>query len=200
MNASAPFVRGAPPSGPSSRCLELAPTSTLFVALRLLHHVRMRPLFLVIVLLGCQGGAVPAPSALEPSPLDGLPQASRSAAIASPIPVLLLPEEHNARSIVTSGRGFYAISARDGEITISLHATDIVHAPGDGLHRDDRQHTVRGRPARVLVNEGIRSVAWEEGAVSYALEVECFHPFEDPRCTEDTFVVELANGLVEVPR
>jgi hypothetical protein len=160
----------------------------------------MRLLLASLLCVACQSGVAPAPAELGSSPLDALDPPSRVAIDSSPIPVLLLPGEWNARSIVTSGRGFYAISARDGEVTIALHATDIVHHAGDGHADADRDQVVRDRPARVLVNEGIRSVTWEEGAVSYVVEVECFHPFEDPRCTEDTFVLELANGLVEAAR
>jgi hypothetical protein len=152
---------------------------------------------LPLSLLACQGAPAPVqPALVDRSLLDDLAPSSRAAAMASPVPVLLFAGEWSARSIVTSGAGFYAISAREGELTLSLHATNVVHHPGDGSHAR-REHEVRGQPALVLVNEGIRSVTWSEGAVSYAVEVECARPFEDPRCTEDLFVLGIANALVE---
>lgn len=133
-------------------------------------------------------------------PLAGLDARSLAALHDAPVEALLLPPGWNDRSTVTSGRGFYAVSARDGEISLYLHATDVVHDPGDGTHAPPRDHRVRGHGALVLVDEGIRSVTWEEGATSYVLEVECYRPFEDTRCTESGFVLDLAEHLVEVPR
>lgn len=150
--------------------------------------------------VGSSRGALGAtdPGAERPLELDALDSTSRAALARSPVPVLLLPSPYASASTLTSGRGFYAISAREGELAIALHATDIVHAPGDGVPLPARDHEVRGRPALVLVNEGVRSVTWEEGRVSYVLELECYHPFEDPRCTEDDFVLSLAEALVPV--
>jgi len=153
-------------------------------------------------LAGCQGDAPGTQQALSGAPaLDELDDASRQAVLSSPVPVLLLPEGWGPRSTVTSGRGFYAVSARDGELAVSIHASDVVHHAGDGMQAPEpREHTVRGRPARVLVNDGIRSVTWDEGRTSYVVEVECYRTLEDPRCTEAAFVVALAESLVEVAR
>ncbi len=160
--------------------------------------------------MACQPRADEAPEAAraeltdgeEPAtdPLAGLDARSRRALANAPVAALLLPEGWNERSTVTSGRGFYAVSARDGEISVYLHATDVVHHGGDGREAPAPEHEVRGVPARILVNEGIRSVTWERGGTSYVLEVECFRPFEDERCTEDAFLCDLAERLVEVPR
>jgi hypothetical protein len=163
----------------------------------------MRHLVLALVMSGlaaCQGEAPGAQQALSGDPaLEELDGASRQAALSSPVPVLLLPE--GWRSTVMSGRGFYAVSARDGELAVSIHASDVVHHAGDGMQAPEpREHTVRGRPARVLVNDGIRSVTWDEGRTSYVVEVECYRALEDPRCTEAAFVVALAESLVEVGR
>lgn len=133
-------------------------------------------------------------------PLTGLDPRSRAALQQSQVTPLLLPEGHNASSTVTSGRGFFAVSGRDGEISLYLHATDVVHHAGDGMEFREREHEVRGQPALMLVNEGIRSLTWEEGRTSYVLEVECHRPFEDGRCTEGAFLLELAQQLVEVSR
>lgn len=156
---------------------------------------------LALAMEGCQTTSDATQGALSStSVLEELDDASRRAVLQSPVPVLLLPSEWSARSTVMSGRGYYAVSARDGELTLSLHATDVVHSRGDGIEARERAHSVRGRPALVLVNDGIRSVTWEEGTTSYVLEVECFRALEDPRCTEEAFVLELAEQLVEVER
>lgn len=162
----------------------------------------MRACLLVALgLLGCQSGpaADPAREAVsELGALDPLDATSRDAVLSAPVPVLLLPDEWAPASRVMAGRGYYAVSAREGELSVSLHATDIAHAPADGMQVPAREHTVRGQPALVMVNDAIRSVTWEEGRTSYVLEVECYRALEDPRCTEDAYVLELAESLVPV--
>jgi len=133
-------------------------------------------------------------------PLAGLDDRSRAAVADAPVKVLLFGGEWNDRSTVMSARGYYAIHARQGDITLSLHATDIVHHAGDGVEVPEPEHEVRGQPALILVNEGIRSVTWQEDGASYVVEVECYQPFEDERCTESAFVLEVAQQLVEVSR
>ena len=102
-------------------------------------------------------------------------------------------------AIVTGGPRFHAVSLRRDELTLSIHASDVVHAPPEeGAEDSPPQYVVRGTDARLTVNEGIKSVAWSEGGAFYALEVECYRPFEDPRCTDDAFVLAQAESLVEV--
>lgn len=167
-------------------------------------------LLIVIMLAGCERPEAPAAhEPLREAPVDpaaradalaALDAASREAVRRSPVPVLLLPAEWSANSRVMADRGYYAVSARRSELSVAIHASDIVHAPGDGAEQSPRAHTVRGRPALVMVNDGIRSVTWEEGRTSYVVEVECYRALEDPRCTEEAFVLELAESLVAVPR
>ena len=112
---------------------------------------------------------------------------------------LELPAPYAEVAVRTAGEHFRASSARRDGLTISLHATDLSHPvlTDDELGRlPPATHEVRGVPARVLSNEGIRSVAWAEGGLDYALEVECARPLDDARCTEDAFVLELAASLV----
>ena len=128
---------------------------------------------------------------------------ARAALAASPVPMLVLPADRARATTILTGEHWTALHFRDDALTISLHATDVSHpVVGDDevAHLPPPPDTVRGRPARVLFNEQIRSVAWEEGPVSYALEVECAQPFEDTRCTEPDFVLELADALVAAPR
>lgn len=179
------------------------------------------PVVSAVLLLACQQGTDPespapgtgtltapeAPSGglgpSEPPAVDalaGLDDRSRAAVAESPVKVLLFGGERNERSTVMAARGYYAIHAREGEVTLSLHATDIVHHAGDGVEAPEPDDEVRGHPALILVNEGIRSVTWQEDGTSYVVEVECYRPFEDERCTESAFVLEVAQQLVEVSR
>ena len=143
----------------------------------------------------------PAPSV--PPAVAALPAASAAALASSPVAMLVLPEPYAAGSVVTSGPHWAALSFQGDGVTVSLHATDVSH---DVLTAEELarlpapEASVRGRPARIAVNELIRSVSWDEGPVSYSLEVECARPAEDRRCTEDRFLLELGAQLVEVPR
>ncbi len=139
--------------------------------------------------------ATAAPSAA----LTLLSPDSRGALEAAPVPMLLLPAEHAPSSIVTSGEHWAALSARSSDLTLSLHATDVAHpvvTDDERVQLPPPEASVRGEPARVTINEQIRSVTWNEGVVSYVLEVECAQPFEDRRCTEPDFALELAQRLV----
>jgi hypothetical protein len=140
-----------------------------------------------------------SPAPVTPSAVEGLPAASRAALDAAPVAMLLLPDDRAEASLVTSGEHWAALSYRDAELTISIHATDVSHPvvqDDELLQLPPPGASVRGEPARVTMNEQIQSVTWNEGPVSYVLEVECARPFEDVRCTESGFVLELADRLV----
>ncbi|HJL16417.1 MAG TPA: cell wall-binding repeat-containing protein [Sandaracinaceae bacterium LLY-WYZ-13_1] len=167
------------------------------------------------LLAGCQGDR--AAPARAPAPLEEtwrspsgptlseavrarLSAASRRALAEAPTErVLLPPDALLDDAVITSGPGFYAVSARAGELTISLHAVPRAHhAAVDGVHPSEPGLTVRGRPARTSTNDGIRALSWVEDGVAIALEVECFDARTDPRCAERAFVVDLARRLTTV--
>ncbi|HJK91254.1 MAG TPA: hypothetical protein RMH85_15425 [Polyangiaceae bacterium LLY-WYZ-15_(1-7)] len=176
------------------------------------------------LLLGCADAPGAAPRAQElggpaaptaPVPggdegavgeLPALDAPSRAALANAPVPVLLLPGIAYADQQVMSGPRWAAVAWRSGEgegaLTLSLHATDVVHGR---LDPDEEQalpaptHVVRGRPARWTINEGIGALSWTEAGVAYALEAECFDPHDDPRCAEPGFLLALAASLQETP-
>lgn len=126
--------------------------------------------------------------------LAALSTASREAVQSAPLPVLLFSDPAAAAaSTVLTGPAWYAISARVGERTLSLHVTR--EDAGEGAPEGHRERT-RGAPAMVLFNEGVRSVTWSERGATYALEVECYRPFEDRACTDSAYVLGLAESLV----
>lgn len=156
-----------------------------------------------------------APSAVEPHAASltapgtlaqSLSTGSRDAVARSQIAPLFFGTAPDARgATITSGPHFYAVSLpRDGH-SLVLHGVDVVHAEAEAMPLDSAQAasaapraTVRGRPATMLVNEGIRSVAWEENGTHWSVEVECFRPFDDPRCTDDEYVLAEAAALVSL--
>ena len=155
---------------------------------------------------GCSSDAVrpaQAPLTRPDRALAAMSPDGRQVVQSAHVPFLLLPEPFASVAVATSGDHFSALSARVDELTVSLHGTDVTHDAAltlDEVQRARPSSTVRGVPARVLENEGIRSVAWNERGVDWALEVECYEPETDVRCTEDAFVLDLAGRLSEVPR
>ena len=144
-----------------------------------------------------------------------LSEASRDAVARSPITPLFFGTARDAGgATITAGPHFYAVSLQREGHSLALHGVDVVHAePGEDTpteaHGDtaanaaDDAHegartAVRGRPATILVNEGIRSVAWEEDGAYWSLEVECFRAFEDARCTGDAYALAEAAALVSL--
>lgn len=148
--------------------------------------------------------AEPSTEALaQETAFDAMTPASREVVRAASVRFLLLPAPYARAAIATSGPRWSALSASDGSLTVSLHGTDLTHDAHLGLDEVARAaptETVRGAAARVLENEGIRSVAWTERGVDWSLEVECYQPDTDPRCTQDAFVLDLAAQLEEPPQ
>ncbi|UJR81330.1 hypothetical protein [Sandaracinus amylolyticus] len=141
---------------------------------------------------------VPGPT-VPPSPIDTLSPDSQAALEQAPFAMLLLPAEYTRGTIITSGERWAALSYRDDALTISLHATNLAHpvvSDDEVVTAPPPDESVRGEPARVTLNEQIRSVAWTDGEIAFALEVECASPEDDTRCTERDFVLSLADRLV----
>lgn len=161
---------------------------------------------------GTEGGAAtaslqaaPAMPGLEAiAEVHGLTDEHRLTLEGSPIRrVLVLPERFAAETFVTAGPAWYALSYHHEGLTVSLHATDRVHAELDPQELErigPPSETVRGEPARTTLNEQIRAVTWTEDGVAFALEVECFHALSDTRCTEPYWALDLADELAEARR
>ncbi|MFO0627225.1 MAG: hypothetical protein U0325_16570 [Polyangiales bacterium] len=144
----------------------------------------------------------PVPAAPTGSPRavtlrDVLPPASRAALDATTVP-LLLPDDVAiaARALVTSGERWVAASIPQADHTIAIHATrETMAPPADGPAHRSR---LRGVPATVTANEGVRVATWMEDGVAYMIDVECTRPAEDVRCTGEAFIRGLAERLVRV--
>lgn len=138
-----------------------------------------------------------APSARARALRDVMRPASRAAVDATTVP-LLLPDDLSlaATAVVTSGERWVAASIAQGDHTIAIHATRETMAPPQAppAHRS----RLRGVPATVSANEGVRVATWMEGGVAYMIDVECTRPAEDARCTQEGFVRALAERLVRV--
>lgn len=147
-----------------------------------------------------------APTVAPPAPDEDARRSddvshSSEALRAVPFPVLLLPERFREGAVITSGTVWYAMSYdRPRDVNVAIHATNQVHMTLEDEELPPPNAEVRGVPAHTGVNEGIRSITWEDAEVAYVVEVECWNVFEDPRCTEPDFARQIAEDLVELPR
>ena len=131
--------------------------------------------------------------------VSALAEGSRASLARSRVPMFVLPAQYAQQTMVMEGEQWTALSYRDDEIAISLHATGTWHDAVDEQELAEIAEpnaSARGLPAWETVNEGIRSLAWNQGDVAYALEIECTDPEQDVRCTESTFLSELGAALV----
>jgi hypothetical protein len=135
---------------------------------------------------------------------QGFSDLSRQALSRTTMTPLFFGTEPDGRdATITAGTHFYAVSLpRDGH-TLALHGVDQIHVAvedesgADGTPPNSND-TVRGFAALVLVNEGIRSVAWEEDGAYWSLEIECERPFDDLRCSEDRYLLDEAEALIDL--
>jgi hypothetical protein len=130
--------------------------------------------------------------------------AARAALARTPFPMLVLPEEYAARSIVMAEDRWASVAwaDRDDEphFAITLSATDVWHDLGDDTSQvhevPPSTDMVRGFPATTGTNEGIRFVTWIDGEIAWTLDVHCWDHQHDVRCTEAAFAIDIANALV----
>ncbi len=105
--------------------------------------------------------------------------------------------ELTRNAIVISKPTFLAWSSftDDRALTVSLSSSVVVHQHAEVRPAAPTSSVRDGKPAWVLQNEGIWSVAWEEFGVWYVVELECSRPGEDARCKDDAAVRSVVESL-----
>lgn len=136
-------------------------------------------------------------AAAQPHLADGLLDAQQERRLSrSPVPALV-PERADLLdgATVTTGPHWYAVSL-DGEAhDVYVSGTRLeFEVPSVKLPAE------RAEDFRITRNELIASLAFNAWGAAYVIEVECARPSEDTRCTEDDYIVELANDLGLVAR
>ena len=128
---------------------------------------------------------------------DALPAEAQARVRGANVPVLLLPPRYASEAQAVAGPTFLSFHAPDGDTTVILEATNVVHHDLGG-EAAPSEHRVRGVAAQTSINEGIRYVTWSVPGAFYRLEVECHSmPLEDSRCARSGFVLDLAEELVQ---
>jgi hypothetical protein len=126
---------------------------------------------------------------LPKSAADGLSKAS--------MPVLV-PRDRailaNAQVVVEPA--FYTLSSKADGATISFHGTKAAKRD-PAFDTLQEKYRVRGAPALLTDNEGIKSLTWFENGTSFALDVECARK-DDRRCSSTDYVISLANQMAYI--
>lgn len=160
----------------------------------------------VVALIGCgdpEAGATGASlgetrvAAERDARLAALPASSQEVVSRSRLP-LLVPRDPALLStaIVTAGPRWIALSASGEGFTVALHGTN--QAPfeiAEETPPSAPNDTVRGAPAVVSQNDGIRTATWDEAGMAWALDVECYDVEQDAHCADDAYLRSLAEQL-----
>lgn len=134
---------------------------------------------------------------IDRSALAKLTPEAQTAVTRSPVGVLV-PRDPAllAAGTVMAEKSWYAFHAQVNGVTIAIQGTNVAHAYPNVAPSDGNTAVRRGR-GHVTVNEGIRTVSFDEDGVAYAVDVECASA-GDSHCAGDGYVLELTNGLVKV--
>lgn len=138
----------------------------------------------------------PARERVDATARAALPREAAEKVDASDVPVLV-PARALERVTLVVEPGYFAFSGWDGELRVYVegHAqvknVDVGKAPAP-------TDQVRGVPAWVSENEGIRYVSFFENGASYVVDVECARVAEDARCADDKTVRALTESLAFV--
>ncbi len=88
---------------------------------------------------------------------------------------------------------WFALSSRFDGLVVALSGSRSSYRYSH-LTTADGPARVRSRPAFVGHNVGIWSVSWRAHGAAYAIDLECVAA-EDPRCSDERFLLELADTL-----
>lgn len=111
----------------------------------------------------------------------------------------LLPDKdaYIERAITMYDEHWFAAAIGFEEHDVSITGTRMFYfVPGVS---DMQKETIEGANDHVLTREsGIVNLSFQWFGASYFIEVACARPFEDVRCTEDAYVMDLAESLAVV--
>lgn len=129
--------------------------------------------------------------------LAWLPSAATNRLGDAPVPVLV-PKDKLILSVAQLAveTNFYALSSSNEGATISMQGTAVTHRYAEAP-KLQTSRKVRGMPALLTDNEGIKSVTWIENGASYAVDVACAQ-VGDKRCASDEYLFSLVNRLTYV--
>ncbi len=116
----------------------------------------------------------------------------------APVPALLPDKDaYIERAITMYDEHWFAAAIGFEEHDVSITGTRMFYfVPGVS---DMQKETIEGANDHVLTREsGIVNLSFQWFGASYFIEVACARPFEDVRCTEDAYVMDLAESLAVV--
>lgn len=112
----------------------------------------------------------------------------------APMPVLLPDDQALLESAqFSTGDFFYAASMAQDEHQVVVSANNRVIA---SLAETPEPPNYGDHERSITREEGIVTMSFKAFGTYYSVDVECFRPGSDPRCTQDSYVLEIADGLL----
>lgn len=135
----------------------------------------------------------------EQIPAASLSEKQREVVGLASVP-LLLPKDaaYVEAAILTAGETWAAASMSIEGHTVVIQGTrQSFEVPG---LTDQQKEPVMINPHghELTRTKGIVGLSFKAFGVAYMLDIECSRPMEDTRCTEDAFILELAESLAVV--
>lgn len=128
--------------------------------------------------------------------VDALSPEARAAIDQARLPIFLPRDPAFLRAaVITHGPHFSALGASHDGITLSIAATDARFENAEEIAPPPPTDQVRGQPATFTQNDLIRTVAWDEAGLAWAVDVECADPERDARCASDDYLRSIVESL-----
>lgn len=135
----------------------------------------------------------------EQIPLEDLSEKQREVLGRASVPVLLPRDAaYVEAAILTAGETWAGASMSMEGYTVVIQGTrQSFEVPG---LTDQQKEPVMINPHghELTRTKGIVGLSFKAFGVAYMLDVECARPMEDVRCTEDAFILELAESLAVI--
>jgi hypothetical protein len=116
----------------------------------------------------------------------------------STVPVLLPDDDAYLKiAILTAGQAWYAASMPlEGRTVVVGGTRQAFEVPG--LSDQQKEPMLNPHAYEITRTKGIVSLSFKAFGAAYMIDVECAAPMDDLRCTEDKYILSLAENLAIV--
>lgn len=125
--------------------------------------------------------------------LARLPESERAKFEGLDVPALLPDVDFVSDAFVVTGPHWYSARMNGPGHSLYIQGNRAAFGHDMGL-TDEQKKAVKN--FTVYRTHAIPTLAFNRFGVAYTIDVECARPLEDSRCTEDEYVLSIAEGLV----
>lgn len=124
--------------------------------------------------------------------LSRLPEAERSKLTDVDLPALIPDVDFLSSAFIVAGPHWYSARMKAADHSIYIQGNRAAFQHDFGL-TDEQKKSVEN--FTVYRTHAIPTLAFNRFGVAYTIDVECMRPLEDRRCTDDDYVLSIAEGL-----